>query len=113
MDLSDDGPEPAPELQDADNNLCGHLRGLGVSALAELFVRAGWRSRSSSWDAYEVETARCRIELDPVAGDGILLNGVIAPDRLDALAMLISRFGAGVTLELYDEDGTLHRRVVV
>ncbi|MFF2410701.1 hypothetical protein [Streptomyces sp. NPDC058092] len=85
MDISDGGSSLAPDWQEADNNLCGVLRGrLDTSAVAERFVRAGWKPRSSSWDAYEVETSWCRIELDPVDGADTLLNGVIDPDRLDA-----------------------------
>ncbi|MEU8521816.1 hypothetical protein [Streptomyces sp. NBC_01216] len=92
MDISADGPDLAPEWQEADNNLCGVLRGrFGTSAVAECFVRAGWKSRSSSWDAYEVETSWCRVDLDPVDGSDTLLNGVTDPDEFDALAALAVR----------------------
>ncbi|MFE7236472.1 hypothetical protein [Streptomyces sp. NPDC057596] len=113
MDISDDGPAPAPEWQDADNNLCGVLHGnLDTSAVAERFVRAGWRSRSSSWDTYEVETDWCRADLDPVEGSDTLLSGVIDPGKLDALAVLLSRFGLSFGLELYDEQGSLRRETI-
>ncbi|WP_105974747.1 hypothetical protein [Streptomyces geranii] len=112
MDTSDDGPDLAPGLRETDNNLCGVLRGrLDVSAVAGHFVRAGWTSRSSSWDAYEVGTSWCRVDLDPAAGPDILLNGVIAPDRLDTLATLLSRFGLSFGLELYDDEGGLRREI--
>ncbi|CAL9530564.1 hypothetical protein [Streptomyces sp. enrichment culture] len=111
MDISDDGPELAPEWRDAGNNVCGILRGHGVSAVAELFVRAGWRSDSSSWEGYEVQTRWCRVELDPLDRAETLLNGVVAPGRLDVLASLLSRFGVGFVLELYDESGGLLREV--
>ncbi|MGW5124595.1 hypothetical protein ACWEQ7_11185 [Streptomyces sp. NPDC004069] len=112
MDISDDGPKLAPEWEKADNNLCGVLRGnLDTSAVAERLVRAGWRSRSSSWETYEVETDWCRADLDPVEGWGTLLSGVIDPGKLDALAVLLSRFGLSFGLELYDEQGSLSREV--
>ncbi|WP_405536553.1 hypothetical protein OG787_26140 [Streptomyces sp. NBC_00075] len=114
MDTSDDGPDLAPALREAGNNLCGVLRGhLDASAVAEHFVRAGWTSRSSSWDAYEVGTGWCRVDLEPADGPDILLNGVIAPDGLDALATLLSRLGLRFGLELYDDEGGLCREITV
>jgi hypothetical protein len=113
MDISDLGSEPAPEWREAENNLCGVLRGRGTSAVAERFVEAGWTSRSSSWEAYEVGTSWCRVELAPVDGPDILLNGVVDPDRLDDLAALLARFGLSFGLELYDEQGGLRREVTV
>ncbi|MFI6288051.1 hypothetical protein ACIBCM_25450 [Streptomyces sp. NPDC051018] len=113
MDISDDGPDPATEWRDADNNLRGVLRGCDTSAVAECFAGAGWKSRRSSWTAYEVETAWCEAELDPVDEAGILLNGVIEPDKLDVLATLLSGFGLSFGLELYDENGGLLREITV
>ncbi|WP_069816710.1 hypothetical protein [Streptomyces sp. TP-A0874] len=79
--------------------------------MAAYFVGAGWKSRSSSWDAYEVETNWCRVELDPVDGSDTLLNGVIDPGKLDGLAMLLSQFRLSFGLELYDEKGGLRREI--
>ncbi|WP_181796045.1 hypothetical protein [Streptomyces sp. WELS2] len=111
MDISDDGPELNSGWLDAANNLCGILRGRGTSAVAELFVGAGWSSRSSSWEGYEVETRWCRVELDPLDRAETLLNGVVDPGGLDGLASLLSRSGVGFVLELYDESGDLLREI--
>ncbi|WP_336318736.1 hypothetical protein [Streptomyces lavendofoliae] len=110
MDISDEGEELDSEWAEAENNVCGTLHGRrDASPVAERFVRAGWRSRSSSWNGYEVGTRWCEVELDPVDGRGILLNGVIDPGRLDDLADLLHRFGLTYSLELYDGDGSLAR----
>ncbi|MGV9310599.1 hypothetical protein ACWDR0_00195 [Streptomyces sp. NPDC003691] len=104
----DEGPKLAPEWEEADFALYGTVRVRNASTVAEWFARAGWRSRSSSWYGYEVETDWCRLELDPHKGE-VLMNGVIDPDRLGLLAKLITRFGLGFTLELYGADEELLR----
>lgn len=110
VDLSDDGPALDARWAGIDNNLCGCLPdGHDASRVAELFVRAGWRSRSSSWDAYEIETTWCRFEAEPIDGSATLLNGVIAPQRLDDLGALLTRFGLRFDLELYGDAGDLVR----
>ncbi|MFF1482602.1 hypothetical protein ACFVYD_34510 [Streptomyces sp. NPDC058301] len=112
MDLSDDGPALDDRWAQSDNNLCGLLPGSrDASRVAERFVRAGWRSRSSSWEGYEIETSWCCFEADPFDGSATLLNGVIAPDRLDDLAALLTRFDLRFTLELYDDDRNLVREI--
>ncbi|WP_329395058.1 hypothetical protein [Streptomyces melanogenes] len=112
VDLSDDGPALDDRWSESDNNLCGGLPdSRDTSQVAERFVRAGWRSRSSSWEGYELETSWCRVEADPVDGSATLLNGVVDPDRLDDLAALLTRFGLRFTLELYDEGGDLVREI--
>ncbi|MFJ5207827.1 hypothetical protein [Streptomyces nigra] len=112
MDLSDEGEALAPALAEAANNVVGILHGCkDASPIAERFVRAGWNSTSSSWHGYEVETAWCRVELDPVDGPDVLLNGVIAPERFDALSALLARFGLRHSLELYDENHNLIREI--
>ncbi|MFE2812963.1 hypothetical protein ACFXGG_21310 [Streptomyces nigra] len=110
MDLSDEGEALSPALAEAANNVAGILHGCkDASPIAERFVRAGWNSTSSSWHGYEVETAWCRVELDPVDGPDVLLNGVIAPERFDNLAALLAHFGLRYSLELNDENDTLIR----
>ncbi|KIF69520.1 hypothetical protein HY68_14540 [Streptomyces sp. AcH 505] len=84
---------------DADTNLLGVLR-------AQAFAGAGWRFRSSSWDAYEVETSWCQVALDPGGRSDTLLNGVVDPDKVDVLATLLSQFGLSFSLELYDANGS-------
>ncbi|MFE1289120.1 hypothetical protein [Streptomyces sp. NPDC058751] len=108
MDVSDDAPKLDPEWVEAGNNVCGVLRGCGdASAVARHFVRTGWSSRSSSWHGHEVETSWCRLEIDPVRGPDILLNGVVDPRRFDELGGLLHRLGLSCSLELYDGDDTL------
>ncbi|MEU5507917.1 hypothetical protein [Streptomyces fungicidicus] len=112
MDLSDEGDPLAPEWTALDNNLAGILPGhRDASYAAERFVRAGWRSTSSSWHGYEVGTRWCELNLDPTDDHCVLLNGVIAPDHLTTLAALLDRFELPYSLELYDETGTLTREI--
>jgi hypothetical protein len=112
VDLSEEGEALSSEWAELGNNVCGILHGCrNLSLVAEHFVRAGWRSRSSSWDGYEVGTDWCEAELDCLDGVDDLLNGVIAPHRLDNLADLLHRFGLTYTLELNDEHGTLVREL--
>ncbi|MFF3320766.1 hypothetical protein [Streptomyces sp. NPDC002889] len=112
MDISDDGQKLDPEWIEVGNNICGSLRGCrDASSVAERFVQAGWRSRSSSWYAYELETRWCQVEIEPIDASDLLLNGVVDPRRLDELAGLLNRFGLTYRLELPDANGTLVREV--
>jgi len=112
VDTSDDGQKLDPEWVEVGNNVCGALRGCrDASAVAERFVRAGWMSRSSSWHGYEVATSWCQVEIDPIEGSDILLNGVVDPRRVDELADMLDRFGLRYSLELYGEDNTLVREI--
>lgn len=80
VDISDAGPRLDASWTDLHYNVCGVLHGCSdASAVAACFVRAGWRSRSSSWDGYEVETNWCQVEIDPVDGSDVLLSGVADP----------------------------------
>ena len=109
MDLSDEGDPLDPELTDMANNVNGLLPGhRDASPLAERFVRAGWRSASSSWHGYEVGTSWCEVDLTPLDDGTVLLNGVTAPHRLDDLATVL---GVPCTLELCAEDGTVLREL--
>ncbi|WP_372350207.1 hypothetical protein [Streptomyces sp. KL116D] len=112
MDISDGGQGLDPQWTDVDNNVSGVVQGCrDASPVAAAFVRAGWSSRSSSWYGYEVETNWARLELDLIEGREVLLNGVIAPQRLDDLAGLLSRFGLRFTLELCDDTNALVREI--
>ncbi|WP_326754753.1 hypothetical protein OH738_12940 [Streptomyces hirsutus] len=112
MDISEDGQKFDPEWSEVGNNVCGTLRGCrDASAVAERFVGAGWRSRSSSWYGYEVETSWCRVEIDPVEGSDLLLNGVVDPQSFQELAGLLDHFGLRYSLELYDGDDSLVREI--
>ncbi|MBD9731605.1 hypothetical protein IGX29_07150 [Streptomyces sp. H28] len=101
-----------PQWAEVGNNVKGILHGCrDASQVAEAFVRTGWTSRSSSWHGYEVATRWCELELDPVDGPDVLLNGVVDPRRLDDLAGLLHRCGLMYSLELFDRHGTLVREV--
>ncbi|MFD5873362.1 hypothetical protein [Streptomyces sp. NPDC060322] len=111
-----DGRDDHPGLDhtplEAGNNVYATLHGpLRTAAVAEGFERSGWTSRSSSWHGYEVETGWCQIELDPIEQGTTLLNGIIVPEALDTLASLLTGFGLGFTLELYDDEGGLLREL--
>lgn len=93
-----------PRWSDVGNNLCGVVDDCrSAYAAAGAFVSAGWSRRSSSWHGWEVETGWGQIELDPIEGHKVLLNGVIDPQRVDDLASLLSSFGLRFTLELYSD----------
>ncbi|MET9438733.1 hypothetical protein [Streptomyces sp. NPDC006551] len=112
MDISDEGLKLDPQWFEVGNNVCGVLHGCrDASAVAARFVGAGWRSRSSSWCGYELEKSWCQMEIDPIDGPAILLNGVIDPTRLDDLARLLGYFGLPYVRELSDENGTLLREI--
>lgn len=112
VDVSDGGPKLDPEWIEVGNNVCGTLRGWrDASAAAEHFERAGWGSRSSSWYGYELETSWCQVEIDPVEGSDLLLNGVVDPERFHELAGLLDRSGLRYSLELYDGDNCLVRDI--
>ncbi len=112
VDISDDGPSLDPVWLEINNNVCGLLSsGPGASAVAERLVQAGWRSRSSSWHAYELETNWCQFEVEPTTSSATLLNGVVDPHRFDDLAALLTRLRLPFALELYEEDGTLTREI--
>ncbi|MET9496753.1 hypothetical protein [Streptomyces sp. NPDC006552] len=112
MDLSDDGPDLAPHWHDAANNISGIARACRDAApVAAAFVRAGWSSRSSSYDGYEVWTSWARLELDPLEGEEVLLNGVTDPEHVNTLATLLSRSGFGFVLEPSDDADELVREV--
>ncbi|MFE2009397.1 hypothetical protein [Streptomyces sp. NPDC059491] len=112
MDTSDDGPTLDRQWIELETNVCGVLHGCrDASAVAARFTGAGWRSRSSSWHGYELETSWCRLEIDPIDGPDVPLNGVVAPARLDDLGRLLSFFGLPYELELSDENNTLVREI--
>lgn len=110
VDISDDGQKLDPEWVKVGNNVCGVLRSCrDASAVAQYFVKAGWDSRSSSWNDYEVETSWCQLEIVPIDGPDVLLNGVVDPQRFDELDGVLRRFGLSYSLELYEGAGTLIR----
>ncbi|MFD3465838.1 hypothetical protein ACFWWM_05620 [Streptomyces sp. NPDC058682] len=79
-----------------------------AGGLAAFFVRAGWSSRSSSWEGYEVESPLARLEIEPVR-DGVLLHGEADAGRLAALTAVLSARGLPFSVEFYGKDGALLR----
>jgi hypothetical protein len=114
VDVSDDDQKIDPEWVEVGNNVCGVLRGCrDASAVAQHFVQVGWSSRSSSWHGYEVETSWCQLEVEPIEGPDILLNGVVDPQHFDELGGVLHRLGLSYSLELYQGDDTLVRETHV
>lgn len=112
VDISDEGTELDRRWVEVGNNVYGIVRGCrDASTVAECLVRAGWRSRSSSWHGYELEISWCQVEIDPIEGSEVLLNGVVDPDCFDELGGLLHRSGLGFSLELYDGDRALIREI--
>lgn len=112
VDTSGDAHELDPQWTDVGNNVCGVVQGCrDAYTTASAFVRAGWSRRSSSWHGWEVETTWGQLELNPLGGREVLLNGVVDPGRFDDLAGLLSAFGLRFTLELNDESDALVREI--
>ncbi|WP_234313972.1 hypothetical protein [Streptomyces sp. NRRL S-575] len=114
MDLSDEG---APFDADATGlpvvDVAGRFPGRRSAAdLAAFLVRAGWSSRSSSWEGYDVQSPLARLEIEPV-GDGVLLHGQADAGRLDALVAVLSARGLPFAVEFHGEDGAVLREVRV
>ena len=110
MGISGDAQRLDPQWIEAGNNVCGVVQDCrDAYTAAGAFVRAGWSRRSSSWYGWEVETGWGRIDLDPLGGSEVLLNGIIAPPHFATLATLLTASGLRFTLELYDASNTLLR----
>ncbi|MEV7559449.1 hypothetical protein [Streptomyces sp. NPDC089795] len=112
VDLSDEGSPFDPDTTGATvADVAGRFPGRGSAVdLAAFLVRAGWSSRSSSWEGYEVESPLARLEIEP-ADDGVLLHGQADAGRLDALIAVLSARGLPFSVEFYGEDGALLREV--
>lgn len=101
------GPRLADHLAGLDNNVYGFLpQAPAVKVLAEMFVRAGWRARASSWIEYEVEHEWASIELAESSPDGRLFSGVVDPSRVEELAAVLASFGLRYEFELWSDDRT-------
>ncbi|MGZ9932545.1 hypothetical protein ACXNSR_22040 [Streptomyces sp. NC-S4] len=112
MELSDEGSPFDTDMIDAPvADVAGVFPGRrSAGDLAAFFVRAGWSSRSSSWEGYEVESPLARLEIEP-GHDGVLLHGEADAGRLDALTAVLSARGLPFSVEFYGEDGVLLREV--
>ncbi|MFD7781833.1 hypothetical protein ACFV4Q_01770 [Streptomyces nojiriensis] len=114
MDLSDEeSPFDADVTGMPVADVAGLFPGRGSAAdLAAFFVRAGWSSRSSSWEGYEVQSPLARLEIEPVDA-GVLFHGEADAGRLDALTAVLSARGLPFSVEFHGEDGALLREVRV
>ncbi|MFJ8357621.1 hypothetical protein [Streptomyces sp. NPDC093984] len=100
---SDRSLDPAPT--DMANNVCGIVEGgIDPAQLASRLESLGWRTRSASWYSYEAATAWCAIEIDKTDDGTTLINGVVAPQRIDDLSELLAGLGLRHSLELSDEN---------
>ncbi|TQJ19971.1 hypothetical protein FBZ33_0156 [Micromonospora sp. A202] len=101
------GPRLADRLAVRGNNVYGRLpHAPRVKVLAEMFVRAGWRARASSWTEYEVEHEWVCIELVEPSPDERLFSGVVDPSRVDELGAVLAGLGLRYSIELWSDDGT-------
>ncbi|MER7848096.1 hypothetical protein ABTZ03_29605 [Kitasatospora sp. NPDC096077] len=88
-------------------NIWGSLPGAaGAQHAAELFHRAGWRVRRSSWTEFEVENAYAELELTPL--QPVLVTGFVDPDRLTDLLAALRATGLSYRLEYEDPEGREH-----
>ncbi|MCG5444112.1 hypothetical protein NIE79_002256 [Micromonospora sp. NIE79] len=101
------GPRLADHLAVLGNNLYGRIpHAPRAKVLAEMFVRAGWRARASSWTEYEVEHEWVCIELVESSPDERLLSGVVDPSRVDELGAVLAGLGLRYSIELWSDDQT-------
>ncbi|MFG1675255.1 hypothetical protein [Micromonospora sp. NPDC049282] len=97
------GPRLADHLAVLDNNVYGSLTDAPPAReLAEMFVRAGWRARASSWTDYEVKHEWACIELM----EPRIFSGVVEPSRTEELGAVLAGFGLRYSIELWSEDRT-------
>ncbi|MFJ9455221.1 hypothetical protein ACIRST_09090 [Kitasatospora sp. NPDC101447] len=89
------------------NNVWGSLAGIAaVQRVAELFHRAGWRVRRSSWTEFEVENACAALELCP--GEPVLFSGFVDPDRIADLLEALNGTRLSFSVEFEDREGREH-----
>ncbi|MET7375038.1 hypothetical protein [Micromonospora arida] len=101
------GPRLADHLADLDDNVYGRLpHAPSAKVLAEMFVRAGWRARASSWTEYEVEHEWVCIALVEPSPDERLFSGVVDPSRVDELGAVLAGMGLRYSVELWSDDQT-------
>ncbi|MGW2621651.1 hypothetical protein [Micromonospora taraxaci] len=101
------GPRLADRLAVLDNNVYGRLHHAPrAQDLAEMFVRAGWRARASSWTDDEVGHEWVRIELVEASPDEHLFSGIVDPGRLDELAAFFTGLSLRYSIELWSDDQT-------
>ncbi|MFC8505998.1 hypothetical protein ACFU3J_18230 [Streptomyces sp. NPDC057411] len=74
-------------------------------------ARLTTRRRRRLAEHERLETSWCQLEIEPIDGPDILLNGVVDPARLDGLGRLLGCFGLPYGLELNDENDDLVREI--
>ncbi|MEU4401010.1 hypothetical protein [Micromonospora orduensis] len=101
------GPRLADHLAVLDNNVYGRLpHAPRAAVLAEMFVRAGWSARASSWTEFEVEHEWVRIELAEASPTDRLFSGVVDPSRVAELGAVFADLDLRYSIELWSDDRT-------
>jgi hypothetical protein len=99
------GPRLADELAVLGDNVYGRLLDApSAKVLAEMFVRAGWRARASSWTEYEVEHEWASLTLVERSPEERLFSGVVDPARVAELGALLGGLGLRYSIELWSDD---------
>jgi hypothetical protein len=76
--------------------------------LAAALHDAGWSSRKSAWDEYEV--GQTWAELNLFVQDGkSMVSGCVLPTHVDGLLSALERLATAYEGELYDRSGALLR----
>ncbi|WP_317448095.1 hypothetical protein [Streptomyces collinus] len=89
------------------NNVWGSLTGTAsAQSAAELFFRAGWRVRRSSWTEFQVENECAELELTPL--EPVVFSGFVDPDRINALLGALRGMGLSFSVEFEDPEGREH-----
>ncbi|MER7582263.1 hypothetical protein [Kitasatospora sp. NPDC097691] len=105
-----DGPRldaAAMAQLDLGNNVWGSLTGTtSAQSAAELFFRAGWRVRRSSWTEFQVENESAELELMPL--EPVVFSGFVDPDRITDLLASLNGMGVSFNVEFEDLEGQEH-----
>lgn len=105
-----DGPRldaAAVAQLDVGSNVWGSLTGTASAQnAAELFFRAGWRVRRSSWTEFQVENESADLELTPL--EPVVFSGFVDPDRITDLLGALNGMGLTFSVEFEDREGREH-----
>ncbi|MFG2267332.1 hypothetical protein [Streptomyces sp. NPDC048720] len=105
-----DGPRldvAAVAQLDLGNSVFGSVTGTAsAQSAAELFFRAGWRVRRSSWIGFQVENECAELELTPL--DPVVFSGFVDPDHITDLLAALNAMGLTFTVEFEDRERRQH-----